>query len=122
MAFHAWTLRMFDTPATEFVKMVSCLTPVLDGFSPAPQMEAKPDQLQVNHITYEPHDRVRGRHYPESGGKSRTAYIISQRNEIEGLRAAGAYVDADIMEARSEERRVGKECVRLCRSRWSPYH
>ena len=23
---------------------------------------------------------------------------------------------------RSEERRVGKECSRLCRSRWSPYH
>ena len=23
---------------------------------------------------------------------------------------------------RSEERRVGKECVSLCRSRWSPYH
>jgi glutamate-ammonia-ligase adenylyltransferase len=23
---------------------------------------------------------------------------------------------------RSEERRVGKECRRLCRSRWSPYH
>src|SRR3546814_12061893 len=25
-------------------------------------------------------------------------------------------------EGRSEERRVGKECVRTCRSRWSPYH
>ena len=24
--------------------------------------------------------------------------------------------------SRSEERRVGKECLRLCRSRWSPYH
>src|SRR3546814_19982385 len=24
--------------------------------------------------------------------------------------------------ARSEERRVGKECVSPCRSRWSPYH
>jgi SOS-response transcriptional repressor LexA len=24
--------------------------------------------------------------------------------------------------SRSEERRVGKECRRLCRSRWSPYH
>ena len=24
--------------------------------------------------------------------------------------------------ARSEERRVGKECTVLCRSRWSPYH
>src|SRR3546814_4187875 len=25
-------------------------------------------------------------------------------------------------ERRSEERRVGKECVSTCRSRWSPYH
>src|SRR3546814_11016971 len=25
------------------------------------------------------------------------------------------------IEARSEERRVGKECVSTCRSRWSPY-
>ena len=24
--------------------------------------------------------------------------------------------------ARSEERRVGKECAIVCRSRWSPYH
>ena len=24
--------------------------------------------------------------------------------------------------ARSEERRVGKECGVMCRSRWSPYH
>ena len=24
--------------------------------------------------------------------------------------------------ARSEERRVGKECCLVCRSRWSPYH
>src|SRR3546814_42397 len=30
----------------------------------------------------------------------------------------GAVVDID----RSEERRVGKECVSTCRSRWSPYH
>src|SRR3546814_2545559 len=26
------------------------------------------------------------------------------------------------MAVRSEERRVGKECVSTCRSRWSPYH
>ena len=24
--------------------------------------------------------------------------------------------------SRSEERRVGKECASMCRSRWSPYH
>src|SRR3546814_10578993 len=27
-----------------------------------------------------------------------------------------------IITCRSEERRVGKECVSTCRSRWSPYH
>src|SRR3546814_2868073 len=27
-----------------------------------------------------------------------------------------------IFSLRSEERRVGKECVSTCRSRWSPYH
>src|SRR3546814_8203582 len=27
-----------------------------------------------------------------------------------------------VLYARSEERRVGKECVSTCRSRWSPYH
>src|SRR3546814_12685358 len=27
-----------------------------------------------------------------------------------------------LKETRSEERRVGKECVSTCRSRWSPYH
>src|SRR3546814_10309235 len=28
----------------------------------------------------------------------------------------------DGIKLRSEERRVGKECVSTCRSRWSPYH
>ena len=27
-----------------------------------------------------------------------------------------------IVLGRSEERRVGKECASMCRSRWSPYH
>src|SRR3546814_14440468 len=36
----------------------------------------------------------------------------------------GAYIKV-VLEGdvhRSEERRVGKECVSTCRSRWSPYH
>src|SRR3546814_2016338 len=36
------------------------------------------------------------------------------------------YTQASVRSAplrdRSEERRVGKECVSTCRSRWSPYH
>src|SRR3546814_20553106 len=30
--------------------------------------------------------------------------------------------EGSMMLWRSEERRVGKECVSTCRSRWSPYH
>src|SRR3546814_10905986 len=42
-------------------------------------------------------------------------------------RRKGSLVDTFRREAywqhvRSEERRVGKECVSTCRSRWSPYH
>src|SRR3546814_4534733 len=29
---------------------------------------------------------------------------------------------SEVVLSRSEERRVGKECVSTCRSRWSPYH
>src|SRR3546814_17262993 len=43
----------------------------------------------------------------------------------EAIRAAGhdaVGVQADVTSLRSEERRVGKECVSTCRSRLSPYH
>src|SRR3546814_12578666 len=36
--------------------------------------------------------------------------------------AAADIFAAHGMARRSEERRVGKECVRTCRSRWSQYH
>src|SRR3546814_12874945 len=36
--------------------------------------------------------------------------------EFHGTGLVGATIE------RSEERRVGKECVSTCRSRWSPYH
>src|SRR3546814_9416772 len=35
--------------------------------------------------------------------------------------APAAWVTEEVA-PRSEERRVGKECVSTCRSRWSPYH
>src|SRR3546814_17861997 len=31
-------------------------------------------------------------------------------------------IDTAVFGLRSDERRVGKECVSTCRSRWSPYH
>src|SRR3546814_10312775 len=47
--------------------------------------------------------------------------------DYKGKAPAAAGLDAgdgifDDGAVRSEERRVGKECVSTCRSRWSPYH
>src|SRR3546814_19627603 len=42
------------------------------------------------------------------------------RTAITELRVGEALVST--LQARSDERRVGKECVSKCRSRWSPYH
>ena len=41
---------------------------------------------------------------------------------VRGGNVMMGYWNAPEESARSEERRVGKECLRLCRSRWSPYH
>ena len=38
------------------------------------------------------------------------------------LEAADCEATLDGISVRSEERRVGKECASMCRSRWSPYH
>src|SRR3546814_12292140 len=38
------------------------------------------------------------------------------------LKALARELDVPVLALRSEERRVGQECVRTCRSRCSPYH
>src|SRR3546814_4493464 len=45
-------------------------------------------------------------------------FLFSYMNPVHERQAAN-FVKA---RHRSEERRVGKECVSTCRSRWSPYH
>ena len=44
-----------------------------------------------------------------------------QKLEADALEITGG-VRHGLSLGRSEERRVGKECVSTCRSRWSPYH
>src|SRR3546814_1083030 len=44
--------------------------------------------------------------------------VTARAERFVGLFASGDHHEA----VRSEERRVGKECVSTCRSRWSPYH
>src|SRR6059058_5613270 len=69
--------------------------------------------------------------------KQKTAYEMSLRDWSSDVWSSDLLEQQDVAEAdvvlqivhaiakrpeRSEERRVGKECVTTCRSRWSPYH
>ena len=53
--------------------------------------------------------------YPKLSSNSFPAVFLTLKDAEIAALAAGET-------SRSEERRVGKECLRLCRSRWSPYH
>ena len=82
----------------------------------------------LNETTYRTwFDHVEGLHLGDE------EFVLSVPNDftrdwIEGhflglIRAAvGDATGKERRVQRSEERRVGKECVSLCRSRWSPYH
>src|SRR3546814_5503026 len=50
-------------------------------------------------------------------------YVRAVATDGHRLAHSGTAVDGiTARHDRSEERRVGKECVSTCRSRWSPYH
>src|SRR3546814_11790892 len=64
--------------------------------------------------------------HPVAGGSveidQRVArHLSGPEDEQVGPRAADQPIRPQAA-VRSEERRVGKECVSTCRSRWSPYH
>src|SRR3546814_13161988 len=51
-----------------------------------------------------------------------TAYQLGHIDSVWEPFFVGSLSDPRNGTERSEERRVGKECVSTCRSRWSPYH
>src|SRR3546814_15864645 len=50
-----------------------------------------------------------------------TRFVAADVTDEEQMKAVFSAAAAQAP-LRSEERRVGKECVSTCRSRWSPYH
>src|SRR3546814_20619837 len=64
-----------------------------------------------------------GRNALESAKESGRAVADERKADAaEFLRDVSSAIHSGAEELRSEERRVGKECVSTCRSRWSPYH
>src|SRR3546814_20227230 len=59
-----------------------------------------------------------------SGGRLRVSVLGSRANNpfTDGGRELFDCAGQGRLDARTEELRVGKECVRTCRSRWSPFH
>src|SRR3546814_14526932 len=90
------------------------------------QLESEIDILQVE-------KRIRGRVKKQMEKSQRDYYLNEQVKAIQkelGEGEEGADIEelekkitaAQLPKERSEERRVGKECVSTCRSRWSPDH
>jgi peroxiredoxin Q/BCP len=78
---------------------------------------------QIPRVSFTAED---GRAVPlsEFVGKKTIVLYFYPKDETAGCTAqACSFRDSyEDFKSRSEERRVGKECRRLCRSRWSPYH
>src|SRR3546814_5873423 len=58
----------------------------------------------------------------DASGSIKRSFNITGTTENPSVLGGLVFNEAAFTHTRSEERRVGKECVSTCRSRWSPYH
>src|SRR3546814_15843924 len=61
-------------------------------------------------------------HSGDLGVRHPDGYVEIKDRSKDIIISGGENISSLEVEERSEERRVGKECVSTCRSRWSPYH
>src|SRR3546814_2514842 len=63
---------------------------------------------------------------PTASVEAYQLYLLGRSFYLRGCDKRSLRIAHDVFtkatDIRSEERRVGKECVSTCRSRWSPYH
>src|SRR3546814_8014499 len=98
---------------------------VIDQFHQRSQVELREQRasvapvedaaVEVTAVMVEGHLQETGAHLrglPRCGTLSRPVALVAAKRPDAGRHQSG----------RSEERRVGNECVSTCRSRWSPYH
>src|SRR3546814_14207497 len=75
-----------------------------------PDVQAYNAQFHIPAATYQE---------PDESGCNWTVHLAKA---TQGYDSVISQALATARSRRSEERRVGKECVSKCRSRWSPYH
>ena len=96
-------------------RVVQVKTPESDGYS----------AVQVTYGTRKATSLTKpvAGHFAKAGVTPRR-YLVELRTDDADQYTLGQEVTAETFAAgeRSEERRVGKECSKQCRSRWSPYH
>src|SRR3546814_15636675 len=85
------------------------------GIGLAPDNVVKDPEAPILQRCSHPKNVVVAADYPDGAVGLQYAPRLLQPGMGEGV------VSAQRIE-RSEERRVGKDCVSTCRSRWSPYH
>src|SRR3546814_2111512 len=59
---------------------------------------------------------------PGVEGETGVCLRFPEQAQFHPMKYLRGLADCILRNGRSEERRVGKECVSTCRSRWSPYH
>src|SRR3546814_2722308 len=82
------------------------------------EKEERFSQRRPEALSWRPHGRGRWRSFREGSALGSIDVAILEDDEVVALSTILVVPQG----FRSEERRVGKECVSTCRSRWSPYH
>src|SRR3546814_10931778 len=96
-----------------------CLPTRLTRWLPSPEQVLSPARYKATGVGEIAFPARESQHTSPVTGTT----LKSSSNLLKTLRQNHAHeICGLIANTRSEERLVGKECVRTCRSRWSPYH
>src|SRR3546814_1370857 len=108
MIFFFFSSRRRHTRCALVTGVQTCALPIL------PSLDAEETLFYID-PPYHPDTRSQGN---RRRGKGFHVYS----HELEAADHVRLLDSVTSLSGRSEERRVGKECVSTCRSRWSPYH
>src|SRR3546814_17136269 len=94
-------------------------------FGTAEHAQAAVDRARLHALHIQPCGILMVRDVYDKAGRAYPCEFMTLPIAPDGdgkARIIGTVAPCEQVAERSEERRVGKECVSTCRSRWSPYH